>query len=54
MATANPLSVLQDVLARVVAIRESLEYGDRDEAAALAADLELDLVASVERMQRAG
>ncbi len=51
---AQTVAVLRDVLARTVAIRESLACGDSFEAAQLAEDLELDLVAWIEGFARVG
>jgi hypothetical protein len=40
---------IQDAIARIVAIRESLAYGDTDEAELMLHDLEADLAAEVAR-----
>jgi hypothetical protein len=41
---------LRDALARIVALRESLEFGDPVEAAAVARDLEIDLAATLREL----
>jgi hypothetical protein len=49
----NPLELLRDVLSRLVAARESLEYGDVSEAAQILYELEIDLVGELEGLRRA-
>jgi hypothetical protein len=43
------VAALDDVLSRVVRVREALEDGEVGYAVQLAADLEIDLLAAVER-----
>jgi hypothetical protein len=53
MPTVPPpdaISVLRDTAARLVSARESLEYGDVNEAAAILYDLEIDLAGALHRI----
>jgi hypothetical protein len=44
--------LLRDVIARVIAAREELEVGDSGTASTILFDLEIDLVAVLERGER--